>query len=355
MNLKTSQIKKRYLELEKQLTNPQITQNPNKFKDLSKEYSQLKEVYELITQLEQYDKNLLSIKTELEKEKDPDMIELYKQEQEDLNSKIQSLKKQIREKLQSKNKDDSKNAILEIRAGTGGEEAALFARELFRMYSRYSEDNGWSIKIVSSHYTGNGGIKEIIAIIEGNEAFGKLKYESGIHRVQRVPITESSGRLHTSAVSVVILPEIDDNKDIEINENEIKIDVYRATGPGGQSVNTTDSAVRITHIPSGIVVTCQDEKSQHKNKARALKILKSKLYQQEQERLNKETGAKRKQAIKSGDRSEKIKTYNFPQQRVTDHRIKKSWFNLEEILDGKLDEILTETATILSDENDTKE
>ena len=347
MDTKLIQIKQRFEELEKQLT--QGINDHRKLTELTKEHAKLQKQAQLIYKLEKYEKELEDLKILTKNEKDKNLLELYKDEEASLNQKITQIQKDIAKELQQTNENEHKNAIIEIRAGTGGEEAALFAREIFRMYTKYSEKQNWTISIASAHYTGTGGIKEIIATITGKGAYGKLQYESGIHRVQRIPATESSGRLHTSAVSVVILPEIDETTEIDIKDEEIKIDVYRATGPGGQSVNTTDSAVRITHLPTGIVVTCQDEKSQHKNKAKAMKILKSKLFQIEQEEKQKETAQKRKKAIKSGDRSEKIRTYNFPQRRVTDHRIKKNWFNLEDILDGDIDEILDEVKSKLNE------
>ncbi len=342
-------IQEKFKELEEKLNDPKIFKDRTKFKNISKEYSKLEKIITLINKLKDTEEELESITALSKEETNKQMLGLYNEEEQNLQKNISSIKNRIQELLTKNDKDDNKNAIIEIRAGTGGEEASLFAKELFRMYARYAEKNDWNITITNSHYTGTGGIKEIIAIIEGGGVFGKLKYESGVHRVQRVPTTESSGRLHTSAVSVVILPEIEDNEEIEIKDSDIKIDVYRATGPGGQSVNTTDSAVRITHLPTGIVVTCQDEKSQHKNKKRALKILKSKLYQLEKAKTMQKVSDKRRQAIKSGDRSEKIRTYNFPQQRVSDHRIKKSWFNLEDILNGDIEQIISDTHKLLND------
>jgi peptide chain release factor 1 len=238
-----------------------------------------------------------------------------------------------------KDEDDSKNTIIEIRAGTGGEEAALFAADLYRMYSRYAERQGWKTELMSMNDTGIGGIKEVSFSVQGNGVFGKLKFESGVHRVQRVPQTEASGRVHTSAATVAVLPEAED-VDVHIDESELRIDVFRSSGPGGQSVNTTDSAVRVTHVPTGIVVSCQDEKSQHKNKAKALRILKARLLDNARMQQDKDRAQNRKSQIGSGDRSERIRTYNFPQQRLTDHRIGLTLYKLNEILEGDLDEII---------------
>jgi len=352
---KTDYYKKlleKFLSLEAKLQDPTVISNTNLLREISTEHARILPIADKLKELIKLYKQLSEV-TELKKtEANKEMLILYSEEFEEITSQITSLEKEIKKIEKTTDPDDKRNAILEIRAGTGGEEAALFAADLFRMYSQYGEKMHWKILILSAHYSSNNGFKEIIFRVEGNGSYGKLKFESGVHRVQRIPITESSGRIHTSATSVVVLPEVDDIPDIIIKDNEIKIDVYRSTGPGGQSVNTTDSAVRITHIPTGIVVTCQDSKSQHKNKDRALSVLKSKLYQIQQQNLNEKTDSTRKQAIKSGDRSAKIRTYNFPQNRVTDHRIKQSWHNLTSILNGEIDELITETREKLSDEND---
>lgn len=276
-------------------------------------------------------------------ESDIELREFAEIEIEQLKLQKSSLEEELYTLLHKTDPNDIRDAILEIRAGTGGDEAALFAGDLFRMYSRFAENKGWKIELLNTNRLGNGGYKEVIAQVLGNGVYGLLKYENGVHRVQRVPVTESAGRVHTSAASVVILPVVDD-VEVHIDEQDLKVDVYRAGGPGGQSVNTTDSAVRITHIPTGIVVTCQDQKSQHKNKAQALSVLKSKLFEIEQEKKAAAESNIRQSAIKSGDRSAKIRTYNFPQSRITDHRIKQSWFNLTEILDGSLEEVIEETS-----------
>lgn len=312
------------------------------FIKLSKEYSDLGPVMEKINE---YLNAVQSIKDLEVLSEDPEMKDLATQELFELKEQIPVLEKNVKLALLPKDKDDDKNAIIEIRAGTGGEEAALFAGVLFRMYQRYAESKGWKIEIMSYSDTGIGGVKEASALISGKGVFSKLKFESGVHRVQRVPETESSGRIHTSAATVAVLPEAEE-VDIEIQEKDLRIDVYRSSGPGGQSVNTTDSAVRIVHIPTGIVVTQQDEKSQHKNRAKALKILRSRLYEEERRRLDNERAADRKEQVGSGDRSERIRTYNYPQGRVTDHRINLTLYKINEITDGgELDELISSLAT----------
>ncbi len=307
---------------------------------------EISELSPLVTKLEDLEKTNTQIKSTedlINNDNDTEMLSLAKEELSKLEEEKALLEKEIEELTTEKDPDDKRNVILEIRAGSGGEESALFASELYRMYLRFAENKNWVISPISTSLSNNGGFKEIICSIEGQNVYGFLKYENGVHRVQRIPATESSGRIHTSAVSVVVIPEVDDIE-IEIDQKDLEIDVYRSSGPGGQSVNTTDSAVRIKHIPTGIVVTCQDEKSQHKNKARALKILKSRIYDIEKEKQLSETSDIRRKAIKSGDRSAKVRTYNFPQNRVTDHRISKSWHNIEQILDGSLNEVITSLA-----------
>ncbi|MBN1331723.1 peptide chain release factor 1 [Candidatus Dojkabacteria bacterium] len=344
---KYKEIIEEYEKAEQDLQDPSVIQNPQKLLAASRKHSDLKELYVLASKYlqnaRQIEENL-----ELQNSNDLELRDLAENEILDLTKKNTDLDDTLKTLLRSSDPNDKRDAILEIRAGTGGEEAALFAADLLRMYIKYAESKGWIIQTLSTSYTGSGGIKESIISLKGKDAYGKLKFENGVHRVQRIPSTESSGRIHTSAASVVVLPEVDDIPDIIINDQEIKVDVYRAGGPGGQSVNTTDSAVRITHLPTGIIVTCQDEKSQHKNKARALSVLKSRLFQLQQDEIAQKADSQRKSAIKSGDRSAKIRTYNFPQGRVTDHRIKKTWHNLNEILDGMLDEIILDTSKQLS-------
>lgn len=297
--------------------------------------------------------NLQRLETQIQDNKqiqnsnDSEMIELAKIELPELEEKYSKIDADLKLLLVPADPNDPKNAILEIRAGTGGEEAALFAGDLFRMYTRFANIMKWQIQLIDLNSSENDGVKEAIFKITGKKAYGILKYESGVHRVQRVPATESAGRIHTSAASVVVMPEVDDIQ-IQINPNDLKIDVYRSSGHGGQSVNTTDSAVRITHLPTGIVVTCQDTKDQLKNKASAMSVLKSKLYQMELEKQQGDISDIRKSSIKTGDRSDKIKTYNFQQDRLTDHRIKKSWFGLTKFLDGDLLEMLQTTAVMLN-------
>lgn len=312
------------------------------FVKLSKEYADLGPVIEKINDYLAANNSIKELEILIN---DPEMKELAELELEELKTQLPILERIVKLALLPKDKDDDKNAILEIRAGTGGDEAALFAGVLFRMYQRYSENNGWKFEIMSFSDTGIGGVKEASALISGKGVFSKLKFESGVHRVQRVPETESSGRIHTSAATVAVLPEAEE-VDIEIDEKDLRIDVYRSSGPGGQSVNTTDSAVRIVHIPTGVVVTQQDEKSQHKNRAKAMKILRSRLYEEERRRIDSERAADRKEQVGSGDRSERIRTYNYPQGRVTDHRINLTLYKIAEITDGgDLNEMISALAT----------
>jgi peptide chain release factor 1 len=310
------------------------------FARVSKEYSELSPVADAIGQLRRAMAEAADLETLLaDPATDPEMREMAREELQDLKRLLPELHERIHILLLPKDAADEKNAIIEVRAGTGGDEAALFAADLFRMYQRYAELRGWRFEVMSINETGLGGYKEATATIAGQGVFARLKFESGVHRVQRVPETEASGRIHTSAATVAVLPEAED-VDVHIEEKDLRIDVYRSSGPGGQSVNTTDSAVRITHLPTGIVVTQQDEKSQHKNRAKAMKILRARIYDLERNRVAAERAAERKSQVGSGDRSERIRTYNFPQTRITDHRVNLTLHKLDRVLGGELDEIL---------------
>jgi peptide chain release factor 1 len=331
-------IEKRYNELLNLLSDPNLIKDKNLFQKYNKERASLLEVVENFQRLKNIDKEVENLKILLE-DNDPEIKKIAKTELGAMSLKKQELTERLKNLLIPKNPFDDKNVYLEIRAGTGGDEASLFAYDLFRMYSKYAEKQNWQIEIQDSNPTGLGGFKEIIAFISGNAVYKKLKYEGGVHRVQRVPKTEAYGRVHTSAVTVVVLPEAED-VEIEIQEKDIRVDVFRSGGHGGQSVNTTDSAVRITHLSSGIVVSIQDEKSQHKNKAKAMKILKARLLEQERQKKDEELSKTKKEMVKSGDRSEKIRTYNFPQNRLTDHRIGLTIYTLDRAMDGAIDEII---------------
>ncbi len=310
------------------------------FVKFSKEHSDLVEIVQKINELKNLDAEVIGLEEIIETTEDSELKKMAKEELDALRKKLKDFEHAVKLALIPKDDDDAKNAILEIRAGTGGEEAALFAGNLFRMYQRFAENSGWKFEIVAVSETGIGGYKEASAIVTGKNVFEKLKFESGVHRVQRVPETEAGGRVHTSAATVAILPEAEEF-DVVIEEKDLRIDVFRASGAGGQHVNTTDSAVRITHIPTGTVVQQQDEKSQHKNKAKALKILRARIYENEREKLEAERAKDRRLQIGSGDRSERIRTYNFPQSRVTDHRINLTLYKIQEIMfEGKLDELI---------------
>jgi peptide chain release factor 1 len=336
---KCGRIETRLREIEKLLEDPEILKQPDKNIALNREYRSLKPVIEKAGKYHGILKKIEEDADILKSSTDPELREIAREEIEECKSPLDRIEREIKWLLIPKNPEDEKSAIVEIRAGTGGEEAALFAGDLYRMYSKYIERKGWKKELISSNPTGLGGFKEIIFSVAGDNAFGTLKFESGVHRVQRVPVTETGGRIHTSAASVVVLPEAEE-VDIVIDPKDIRIDVYRSSGPGGQSVNTTDSAVRITHIPTGMIVTCQDEKSQHKNKAKALKVLRARLYDQKQKEEEARVAASRRSMIGTGDRSEKIRTYNFPQGRVTDHRISLTLYRLPEILDGDVNELV---------------
>jgi peptide chain release factor 1 len=331
--------RERYRELGELFADEKVIKDRSLLLKYSRERSGLESLIRKADEYERIAKGIEEAEEILHSSDDKELMDLAKTELESLRGNLETVETELKELLVPRDPSDEKNTIVEIRAGTGGEEAALFAADLFRMYSKYSEDRGWKIEVLGSNPTGVGGFKEVIFLVEGRGAYSRLKYESGVHRVQRIPVTESSGRIHTSAVTVAILPEADE-VDIDIKPEELRLDVFRSSGPGGQSVNTTDSAVRVTHLPTGIVVQCQDEKSQHKNRAKALKVLRSRLF--EAARLDQEhqRAKNRKQQVGTGDRSEKIRTYNFPQARVTDHRVGLTLHKLEAILDGDLDQII---------------
>lgn len=334
---KLEHVERRFQELTARLSSPGL--DPKDLQKLAKEQASLRDISETYALYKKCKTELQDNRDLLSSEKDEEMKTLLKAEIPVLETQLSHLSEQLKILLLPKDPRDEKNTLLEIRAGTGGDEASLFAGDLFRMYSRYAEVQGWRIEILSMNEGEKGGFKEVVALISGDRVFSKLKFESGIHRVQRVPDTEASGRVHTSAVTVAILPEAED-VDIQIAEHELKIDVFRSGGAGGQSVNTTDSAVRITHLPTNTVVICQDERSQHKNKAKALKVLKSRLLDVKQREQEEKEALTRKTQIGSGDRSEKIRTYNYPQSRVSDHRINLTLRNLEHVMNGKLDDII---------------
>jgi peptide chain release factor 1 len=340
---KLTEVEKRYQELEDLLSRTEVISNPKEYARLGKERSTLEEIVSCFRDWRKTSDDLQDNQSLLD-DSDPAVRELAQEEQEALQAKYARLEEELRLLLVPKDPLDEKNVLLEIRAGTGGDEASLFAADLFRMYSRYAENHRWKLEILSASPTGLGGFKEIISMIEGRGAYSRLKFEGGVHRVQRVPETEASGRIHTSAVTVAVLPEADD-VDVHIDEKDLRIDVFRSSGPGGQSVNTTDSAVRITHIPSGIVVSCQDEKSQHKNKAKGMKILRARLLERAREEQQAAITASRRSMVGSGDRSERIRTYNFPQSRVTDHRVNLTLHTLERVLDGEMDPIVDALVT----------
>jgi peptide chain release factor 1 len=318
--------------------NPDDVESTEKFQELSKEYSQLKPLVELYQEYTNVRDDLKESR-DIAEESSGEMAELAEEDVQELSARLSTLRSEIKEALIPDDPDSDRNLVLEIRAGTGGEEAALFAADLFRMYRRYADEKGWTTEVADERMSDHGGYKEIVALMKGKGAYGYLQYESGVHRVQRVPETESDGRIHTSAASVAVLPEAREI-DVEIRQEDLRVDTFRASGAGGQHVNMTDSAVRITHEPTDTVVECQDERSQHKNRDKAMKILRSRLYKQKKRQQQAERKQERRSQIGSGDRSEKIRTYNFPQNRVTDHRIEEDFYNLEAIVDGDLDEML---------------
>ena len=338
MNERAREALRRFREVEELLARPEVASNLEKLRDLGRERASLEDLATAAAEYERMERASAEAR-EILNGGDADLRELAETELADLEPAMETAAERLRLLSIPKDPDDSRNAIIEIRAGTGGEEAALFAAEMYRMYLRFADRRGWKVEVLELSETEIGGVKEAIFSLQGDGAFGVMRHESGVHRVQRVPATEAGGRIHTSAVSVAVLPEAEE-VDVQIAPNELRIDVYRSQGPGGQSVNTTDSAVRITHIPTGLVVTCQDEKSQHKNKAKALRVLRSRLLEREREAAAEQRAEARRSQIGSGNRSEKIRTYNFPQNRVTDHRIGFSVHNIDGVMEGELDELV---------------
>ena len=337
-------VERRYESLSHLLSQREVVTNQEELQRVAKEFSELGKVVDLYRRLKKLEGEIKTSRDLLETEGEEEMRRLAKEEVTRLTEEKGKVEEHLRVSLLPKDPNVEKNILLEIRAGTGGEEAGLFASALYRMYAKYAERRHWRMEVLNRHYTGVGGFKEVIALIEGKGAYSCLKFESGVHRVQRVPVTESQGRIHTSTVTVAILPEAGE-VDVQIEPNDVRVDIFRSSGPGGQSVNTTDSAVRITHLPSGIVVSCQDEKSQHKNKAKALKILRARLLDRARQEKQLEISEQRRNQVGTGERSERIRTYNFPQGRVTDHRIGLTLYRLDEILEGDLEEIIERLTT----------
>ncbi|MBJ96148.1 MAG: peptide chain release factor 1 [Rickettsiales bacterium] len=340
---KLDQVESRFKAIGDQLSHPEIAANQQRFRELMQEYSHLRPICETFAEYRDIEQQIGDAR-EMLSEEDPEMRSLAQEELAELEPKVEPLRHRLKILLLPKDPNEGRNVILEIRAGVGGDEAGLFAADLFRMYSRYGESRGWKFELMNLSQNEAGGYKEVITSIAGADVYKRLKYESGVHRVQRVPATEAQGRIHTSTCTVALMPEAEE-VDVHIEDKDLRIDVFRASGPGGQSVNTTDSAVRLTHLPSGLVVICQDEKSQHKNKAKALKVLRTRLYEKERAEQQAEQRDLRLSQVGTGDRSERIRTYNFPQGRLTDHRIGLTLYNVDRIVEGELDEVLDSCAT----------
>lgn len=337
---KLRQVKERYDELNMAMADPAIFDRPQEYAELTKEHTQLKELVDDYDEWKSLNDQMKGNLELIEMDEDQEINKMAKEENEEIKSRLSELEEEIKFKLIPKDPDDSKNCIIEIRAGTGGDEAAIFAGDLFDMYRKYADSQNWKMSILSIADSEKGGFKEIVFELSGNEVFGKMKYESGVHRVQRVPETESQGRVHTSAATVAVLPEVNDDVEINIDMKDVRVDTFRSSGAGGQHVNKTDSAIRLTHEPSGVVVECQQERSQHQNKEKALVMLKTKLYDMEMEKIRSERAADRKSQVSTGDRSAKIRTYNYPQGRFTDHRINLTLYNLDSIMKGDIGEVI---------------
>ena len=333
------ELENKLANLETKLSDVALIANQREYKKVAQEHAQVTKLAALLRKLARVKNEMAASREMLQNEEDPELLEMARNEVEELKEKAAAIEDEIKVLLLPKDPNDEKNILLEIRAGTGGDEAALFVGDLFKMYSRYADEQGWNVEIMSSSPIGIGGFKEIIALISGEKVYSKLKYESGVHRVQRVPETEAQGRIHTSAVTVAVLPEAEE-VEVDIDPGDIRVDVFRSSGPGGQSVNKTESAIRITHLPTGLVVSCQDEKSQHKNKAKALKVLRARLLDKMEQDQHDKISEDRKSQVGTGDRSERIRTYNYPQGRVTDHRINLTLYKLETIMLGRIDEII---------------
>lgn len=337
---KLDEVVDRHRELLELLGQPEVLADPKKMMEYNKQLTNISEIVEKYNEYKKAQENLEYSKEAIKTEKDPDMREMLQEEIKEVEELMPDMEKNLKLLLLPKDPNDDKNVILEIRGGAGGDEAALFAGNLYRMYTRYAERRKWKMEIMEEQAIGVGGMKEVVFMIKGQGAYSRLKFESGVHRVQRVPETESSGRIHTSTATVAVMPEVDEVKDVVINPNDLKVDVYRSGGAGGQHVNTTDSAVRITHLPTGIIVQCQDERSQLKNREKAMKHLAAKIYEMEEEKRRSAIASDRKLQVGTGDRSEKIRTYNYPQGRITDHRIKHTVHQMDAFMDGDLDEMI---------------